>query len=394
MFTSGKGDLLLTIKEVFGRDFSDNLVAVNSEINGIKVSGYVSHPYSAKATRSMQNFFVNNRFVKNKTLYAAVEEAFKGSVMVGKYPYCVLFIDLPAIAVDVNVHPAKTEIRFSEEKRIFECVYHAVKNAVDSDYSRPQVNFGKINPVSVKNGYEDSKKEQISIYNELVKDVTSDSVSQIVISSAGTEYNTDENDEPVWVSLENIEKTEPVIINESDNYDLPVETSEMIDNDDYRVVGEVFNTYIIVEQNNKILLIDKHASHERILYEQLKKNSEDGATQLLFTPVNVSLSMEEYSALIENFETVNSVGFVIEDFGKGSVLVRECPMDLSVQDINDFILEITDYLTKNKKQLVTEKQDWILHNIACRAAVKGGNITSDFEREKFVKMLQDNGLLE
>ena len=158
---------------------------------------------------------------------------------------------------------------------------------------------------------------------------------------------------------------------------------------DYKVIGEAFNTYIIVEQGEKLLLIDKHAAHERMLYEELKKNSVNQGAQILINPVTVSLSKEEYTAITENIDLLAEIGFTAEDFGMGSVVIRECPVDLSVEDIRDFTVEIAGYLLKNKRNLVTEKQDWLLHNIACRAAVKGGNITSEYERNLFVKKLLD-----
>ncbi len=378
LFTPGNGDLLSCCQAVFGKDFTNDLIEVNSEINGIKVHGYVSAPFSSRATRSLQNFFVNNRYIKNKTIYAALEEAYKGSIMVGKHPYCVLFIELPFDTVDVNVHPAKTEVRFSDEKRIFDSVYYSVKNAVEKNNTRPQFKVEKINPITLDKDYREKSDEQLKIYQQIISDLTED--KNTVVSSPENNISFSE-DEPNLVNLTDFKNTETV---KNDNKVVIDEEKKYID---YRVIGEAFNTYIFVEQGDKLLLIDKHAAHERILYEQLKKNSVLEGTQLLINPVNVSLSKEEYSAITENTELLKEIGFVVEDFGSGSVIVRECPLDLTVEDIKDFTVEIAGYLLKNKRNLVTEKQDWLLHNIACRAAVKGGNITSDYERELFVKKL-------
>lgn len=379
-FTTGNNDLLTACESVFGRDFVTDIVKVDSEINGIKVTGYVSRPFSSRATRSMQNFFVNKRYIKNKTIYAALEEAYKGSIMVGKHPYCVLFLDLPFDTVDVNVHPAKTEVRFSDEKRIFDAVYYAVKNSIENDETRPSFKVdNKINPITLSKNFDGNEDAQLKIYQKVINEITED--DKIVISSPEKKIGITD-DIPELINLDDFK-------NSTDEKTVKTEIKIENNNEDiaYRIIGEAFNTYIFVEQGDKLLLIDKHAAHERILYEQLKKNSKVEGTQLLLNPVTVNLSKEEYTAVVDSISTLTEIGFVAEDFGSGSVLVRECPVDLSIEDIKDFMVEIADYLLKNKKILVTEKQDWILHNIACRAAVKGGNFTSEYERAKFVEIL-------
>jgi len=384
LFTSGDGNLLNCCRAVFGKDFSENLVEVNSNINGIEVTGYTSHPFSSRATRSMQNFFVNGRYIKNKTVYAAIEEAYKGSIMVGKHPYCVLFLSIPYNTVDVNVHPAKTEVRFSDEKRIFDAVYYAVKNTVDNDFKRPEFRIDKINPVSVFNDSFDNKDaEQLKIYTKVIDEITENSVPVVASTQEKISFSS-ENEEPNLIKLEDFKK--------ADIPDNEKELSKVIIDDEkndtsFRLIGEAFNTYIIVEEDKKLLLIDKHAAHERMLYEELKTNSVPSGSQILINPVTVTVSKEEYNALIENNDLISETGFVIEDFGTGSVIVRECPIDLTVSDIKDFVNEIAGYLIKNKRCLTTEKQDWILHNIACRSAVKGGQFSGREELEKFTEKL-------
>ena len=382
-FTPGNNDLLTACEAVFGKDFASDLVDVNAEINGIKVSGYTSHPFSSRATRSMQNFFVNKRYIKNKTIYVALEEAYKGSIMAGKHPYCALFIELPFETVDVNVHPAKTEVRFSDEKRILDAVYYAVKNSIEKDGVRPSLKVEKINPVVLDKGYYEKSDKQLKIYSNIINEITEESKPVVKAPESSPAYS---DDTPSLVNLDDY-KTSPSTENKGVSVKEKVLIKEVSDFRDYRIIGEAFNTYIIVEQGDKLLLIDKHASHERMLYEELKKNKKVEGTQILLNPVSVSLSKEEYTAVTENLSLLEETGFVAEDFGSGSVLVRECPVDISIEDIKDFVCEIAGYLVKNKKQLITEKQDWILHNIACRAAVKGGDITSEFEKKKFVEKL-------
>lgn len=379
LFTTGDGNLLLACEAIFGKAFSNGLIELNDCINGIKIHGFISEPFNARATRSMQNFFVNNRYVKNKTMFAALEEAYKGSIMVGKHPSCVLFIEIPPETVDVNVHPAKTEVRFSDEKRIFDCIYHSVKNAVNGDKRLPQMQINKVNPVSVSNNYIDSKKEQLKIFTDLL-----DEGNRVVSSPKAFEYATAEDDEPVLVTLN---QNKPVRESEKLEQVVDVKAFDENENNDFRIIGEAFKTYIIIEKNKKLLVIDKHAAHERMLYEKLKSQINNQSTQILLKPVNVPLSKEEYSAVIENIDVITANGFSVEDFGDGSVIVRECPIDLTIEDVKDFIVEIAGYLIKNKKEILTEKQDWILHNIACRAAVKAGNKTTEYETAKFVEKL-------
>lgn len=431
--TSGNGDILTVLRSLYGREFSEQLIRVDYEFDFIKVSGYISKPVASRPNRNMQHFFVNGRMVKSPTAMKAVEEAYKGSIMVGKHPSCVLDICLAHDLVDVNVHPAKTQVRFVNEKAVFEAIYYACKTAIKNgdtvstykryeNYEQPKKNVGSFFE-SIYKPCEESPKiteqttieqvvfEQKTQANEAPKkqEPTTPATTYMKpetpsfsLRDEGVRYNASADDKSEEKYAELVEKTEKVEIIEImeeilDKPDEPVievketvtvETEQKKCEDskpiNYRVIGEAFKTYIIVELEKELLLIDKHAAHERMIYEKLKDNINTPEGQLLLRPVTVVLSREEYVAAVENTEVFASMGFEIEDYGDGTVLVRQVPLILQNEDIASSVTEIADYLSKNKRAVETEKMDWILHNVSCRAAIKSGDKTSDYEMNIFV----------
>lgn len=406
--TSGNGELYSAIYSVFGKEFAETLIPASYDINGITVRGYISKPFNSRGSNSMQTFFVNDRFIKSRTACAALNEAYKNSVMVGRYPACVLFITTPPQAVDVNVHPAKTEVRFSNEKAIFDVIYYAAKNALNGDDSRPQASF-KRNEL-----LEPAKSEPIQ--ERLIIDETSPVASssdigynsfaekhrnayipnkpqQIFYDSGKTNYNKSNDDDTIDLSVRTAVPTQSVTPPISEN---KTEISEEFgvkivdDNEkavDIRYIGEAFKTYIFAEFDGKLIIIDKHAAHERMLFNKLKKENGKNGSQMLLSPISVTLSKEEYTAILENIDTVRESGFEIDDFGEGTVIVRACPLNLEKENIVSLITEIAGYLLKNQRDILPEKLDWIYHSIACRAAIKAGNNNSDYELMRFVKKL-------
>lgn len=406
--TSGNGELYSAIYSVFGKEFAETLIPVSYDINGITVRGYISTPFNSRSSNSMQTFFVNDRFIKSRTACAALNEAYKNSVMVGRYPACVLFITTPPQAVDVNVHPAKTEVRFSNEKAIFDVIYYAAKNALNGDDSRPQASF-KRNEL-----LEPAKSEPVQ--ERLIIDETSPVASssdigynsfaekhrnayipnkpqQIFYDSGKTDYNKSNDDDTIDLSVRTAVPTQSVTPPISEN---KTEISEEFgvkivdDNEkavDIRYIGEAFKTYIFAEFDGKLIIIDKHAAHERMLFNKLKKENGKNGSQMLLSPISVTLSKEEYTAILENIDTVRESGFEIDDFGEGTVIVRACPLNLEKENIVSLITEIAGYLLKNQRDILPEKLDWIYHSIACRAAIKAGNDNSDYELMRFVKKL-------
>lgn len=399
LITSGSGDLLSCIREIFGKDFSSELIPTQGESGPVKVSGYISKPTASRPNRNMQFFFINNRLVKTGTGSAALSEGYKNSIMVGKFPSCVLNIELDPSLVDVNVHPAKTEVRFSDERLIFTAVYYACKNALAEGDTPKQ--FSR-NVQSVDYRKEPEKPaEQLRITADRVKKDNffiratmpieeKPSFERVKSQSFAAPKSVIPNNEE---SLDDIllgnpamqKKQEPILRTQTDVNPKTVETN--FDEESFALVGEAFKTYIICEYGGKLIVIDKHAAHERIIYEKLKNESGERSAQLLLAPVTVTLSKEEYAAVIENIELINTSGFSVEDFGSGCIIVRECPMELSADDVPEVVEEIAGRFVEKKQDVSFEKLDWIFHSVACRSAIKAGNFTSRLEMERFAKQL-------
>ncbi|MEE1012659.1 MAG: DNA mismatch repair endonuclease MutL [Acutalibacteraceae bacterium] len=423
LITSGNGDLLTCIREVFGKDFSSDLIGAEYSGQGVEVSGYISKPSASRPNRNMQFFFLNNRLIKTGTGSAALSEGYKNSIMVGKFPSCVLNIKINPSLVDVNVHPAKTEVRFSDERIIFNAIYFACKNAlakgdtpkqvkeIAKDYYKapekapeqikivqkpePVADFWQHIPKkadetpAVKINFVEPKVTE-TIQTTVVEPnpIVTEDVKPIAVASAPSDIPTKE------------EKTEDILLNTLSEVITPgpqveitevkpviEDTKPVFDEEEFHLVGEAFKTYIICEYKGKMVIIDKHAAHERIIYEKLRSENAERTPQLLLLPVTVTLSKEEYSAVLENIELINGAGFDAEDFGNGCVIIRECPMEITADDVQDVICEIAGRFVEKKQDVMFEKLDWIFHSVACRSAIKAGNFTSRLEMERFAKQL-------
>ncbi len=417
LVTSGNGDLLTCIREIFGKDFSADLIPAEYSGNGVEVNGYVSKPFASRPNRNMQFFFLNNRLIKTATGSAALTEGYKNSVMVGKFPSCVLNIKINPSFVDVNVHPAKTEVRFSDERAVFNAVFYACKNALakgdtPKQVSRPVVDYYKAPekpaeqlkitepPKPVPDFWQHIPKKPVQEPTVVQKVEKKPEVAVTVIDVKPPEPVKTAERFVIASSPETKpaaeEKTEDILLNspsQAIKEEVPVPevqpevVKSVFDEEDFHLVGEVFKTYIICEYKGKMLLIDKHAAHERIIYEKLKSENGERTPQLLLLPVTVTLSKEEYSAILENIDLLSEAGFDAEDFGNGCVIVRECPMEISADDIQDVICEIAGRFVDKKQDVMFEKMDWIFHSVACRSAIKAGNFTSRLEMERFAKQL-------
>ena len=423
--TPGDDNLKSAVYAVFGKEFTAQLLPVNGEHSGIKVYGFVTKPTAGRGNRTMQTFFVNKRYVKSVIFLTALENAYKNSIMVGKYPGCVLFLDMPFETVDVNVHPAKTEVRFYEEKRVFEAVYNTVLSTLNSDFTRPQATFNQakafVEPAQKGEQLKISevapvkqKTERSFIIKEFGKPVTGheDKVSAPEKNEPKQfDFLKDQYYKPQIKIIEEkveeqveikIEKTEPVTVesvsveNETSiEYEIKKEAETKVINvsepdiPEYRYIGEAFNTYLMAEVEGKLIIIDKHAAHERILFEKFKTQAK-GESQMMLMPVSVNLSSDEYSAVMDNIDLLEKAGYEVSDFGDRCVKVSACPPELVNENIDEIITEVAGYLSKNIKTVMPEKLDWILHSMACRAAVKAGNFTSSYEAEKFVGLLLAN----
>lgn len=467
LLTSGNGDLKGTVYSVFGSDLTDTLIPVDYSLNSMRITGFASRPHQSRKSRAMQFFFINGRLVKSGTAMAALEQAYKNSIMVGRYPACVLNIEMDTKLVDVNVHPAKTEVRFVNERPVFDLVYYGVKTAVETQNSikeaafysdeggrsykklekssakidfgvKPaqpvQMKFSTARPVSNNAGWNLADSSEYTVHrrkesygNPADYKITSNSSfsdeeklhddgKEIVVKidfsdsakpsgSSSEKHGSSESEKPQAFApqiggeaAESSLHTAPSEISSAggtrggnpvgENASVfVVEEGEAAP--EFKIVGEAFNTYIIIEIKNDLYYIDKHAAHERMNFERFKAEAASSgiASQMLLSPVAVSLSPEEYDCIVSNLSLLSKCGFSVEDFGNGTVIVRETPSLLDGDDVKDLILEIAQKLLEHKTDIEPDRMDWIFHSASCRGAVKGGDHTSPQERELFVKKL-------
>jgi DNA mismatch repair protein MutL len=384
LHTPGDNKLKNAIFAVYSREFTQGLLPVRYELNGVKVWGYISKPVASRPNRSMQNFFFNGRYVRSRTAMVAMEEAFKGSLMVGRFPACVLHIQLAFSAVDVNVHPSKMEIRFMNERPVFEAVYHGVKTALQKEDTpsilklqpQPQKPTQVIfpTPVTGQQMHLQPQRHQMPAVHDSVTfaDIPAVPADKVAVPP------------PIQTTAAVPPANEPTAVES----DLAPQTSGDAEEKPQKLIGEAFGTYILVQQgDDEIRIVDKHAAHERMLYEQLKAQTGDLPQQMLLSPITVTLSKEEYTAVLEHTELLARAGFDIEDFGPGTVLVRSAPVMLQ-ENISSAVEEMAGYLAENRTSILTEKLDWLYHNIACRAAVKAGDESTPEELLELVRRLE------
>ena len=413
--TSGTGDLQGAIYSVLGRDFAKALIPVEAQNDGVSVSGFTSKPISCKASRTGQITFLNGRLVMSKTVMAAVEQAYKNSAMVGKFPAFVLNISVPFEAVDVNVHPAKTEVRFSDEKRVFTAVHYAIKSALASGDTRPEIVptaqkkpfFMHMDAAEYRQTAVAFEEKQTPPKNELPFTRLSDENTPFFLrkdfieaekrlkeKEAALNITRESDDEPKAAEpiVQTIEKTEPPPEVAPDpaapqKAQAPI-TAEYDPKKEVLFIGEAFSTYIIVSRGESIFLIDKHAAHERLLYNELKE-SQTIESQPLLEPVAVRLEGDRYTTAVDSAELLSKVGIELEDFGDGVVLVRAVPAALSREDVTATVEEAVEALSSTGTAELSSLDD-IFHTVSCKAAIKAGYITSREELLNLAKRVIDN----
>lgn len=405
LITSGNGELLSAVYSVFGKEVSDALISVDYTFDNMHITGYVSKPTASRKSRAMQFFFINNRLVKSATAMAALEQAYKNSIMVGRFPMCVLNIELNPSLVDVNVHPAKIEVRFADEKPIFNLVYYGVKSAVEADRTVKQAEFTpKFDSVFDKpkdNHYTYSSKTDFFKKKEeppVQQSFRLDNQNTFTLHSQTLADKSDKSEKPVYnvssaVTVEHIDSNRSVDYTEpenkqniSENKEYDAAVCDEKENINFRLIGEVFKTYIIVEIENELYFIDKHAAHERMNYENFK-SQETIEVQMLLSPAAVTLSKDEFEVITSHNELLRQCGFETEPFGESAVIVRAIPSLVCESDVKDLITEIAQKLLEHKTDITPDKIDWIYHSASCRGAVKAGDYTSPQEQELFVKKL-------
>ncbi len=409
LITSGNGDLKSTVYSVLGKEMSDSLMSVDYSFNDMRITGFVSKPTASRKSRAGQYFYINNRIVKSKTAMAALEQAYKNTIMVGRFPACVLNIELNPAQVDVNVHPAKTEVRFANEKPIFDLVYYAVKTAIENDRTVKEVEF-KENPIyrqESKNVYQNNDNKSFQAKFDFFKKKDEPPSQQVIktkprenfwqVEAPKPEYKIARDEKPkprVDINIEYEEPEENSTAKSEDahreqNFEKVVITDEK-DNENFipnfKLIGEAFKTYLIVEIENELYFIDKHAAHERMNFERFKAQA-TVETQMLLAPVVVNLTKDEFIAISENVELIKKCGFELEEFGESQIIVRAIPSLVDGDSVKDLMLEIAQKLLEHKTDILPDKIDWIYHSASCRGAVKAGDYTSRQEQEMFVKKL-------
>lgn len=389
LMTPGDGKINTTVYSVLGREFAGTLMEVDGGLDGIGVKGLTCKPVSCRPTRNYQFVFLNGRLVRSGTVTAAVEQAYKNSAMIGKFPGFVLYLSVPLDTVDVNVHPAKTEVRFSDERRIFDAVYSSVRSALSKGDTRPEVKLKEpvFNPFERMSTaqYRQQPISKPTVAEEVYKVKPSLHNTTETVTFRDANYNHDKTEKTVYVPKEVVEppiaQTEKPIIPERVAVDITREAED--EKPPVTLIGEAFLTYIIVQMGESVFMIDKHAAHERILFNKLKKEQKT-EMQALLTAVTVSLTREEYNAVISNTEKLSKAGFEVEDFGNSTVRVSAVPAALTKEDIPSVISELAGDLLKGKAP-DAERLDDMYHTVACKAAIKAGSRTSPLEMQKLAE---------
>ena len=439
LYTPGDGNMMSVLYAIYGGSFTKELLTLHGGAREVEVTGFVTKPTFSRANRSMQQFFVNGRPVRSKLLGAAVEQAYQGHLTSGRFPACFLSLKVPAGAVDVNVHPAKLEVKFAREREVFSAIYQVVRSALEGDgvlFQMPQEQEEE--PPVPKQPYRPSlkplfqqpqeEKEQPQLrldhshapirpsYAPPVREYEREEKGSGRPSfapkgnpgqaggwkSRSFTLDPEENgarkilfrdgpDEVRGVAAQGMKDAQAARSREAETVlppALPVEPEKPLSYlekaNAIRVVGEVFSTYILVEGEGEMMLIDKHAAHERMIYNRLERTAEGTSPQVLLIPETVNLSRREKEALLGEKELLEKAGFEVEDFGDGAVILRQVPMYLEKEDAGFVLSDLAEKILSHRKDR-TQLYEELLESIACKAAVKAGTFTDDKEREEFAR---------
>ena len=403
-FSPGDGKTESCVYALLGREEAAGMLPCRSSNGTFVMEGFVSSPAEGRGNRAHQFFYVNGRYIRSSLLQSAVEQAYRNTLLVGRYPSCVLYLSIPYGSVDVNVHPAKTEIRFGNEKTVFDFVYQAVKLALEhEDRLTPQTDVKKTGD---KNDYIKSEEKPDSSRNEqknsFYQSMTAEEFrrkdnsgikGQTVLHSSGKPYQTQfsldlyPERKPEAVSAAADTAGKPGVKNQctSQIVEKAVQIVDKPQQIGYRIIGEAFNTYIILERNDELILIDKHAAHERMIFDALKTQDHELPTQLLLEPAVVRLSPEDTAVLEENGALLTELGFEIEPYGEREYVVRGVPAEMNIADIAGAVEEICENLRNNRDVDPAAVRDEVLHTVACKAAIKAGWDTQKEEEEKIAE---------
>lgn len=403
LLTPGDSRLRSALYAVLGRDLALGFTGVESRGEDLSVSGFVSLPACCRGTRSYQFFFVNGRYIKSKTMTAAVEQAYANQKMVGKFPGCVLHLTTRLNAVDVNVHPTKQEVKFGAERQVFSAVYYAVLSALEADGSHPAA------VVSAPRAHDTVTERQTTLP---LRDFTAvrtpapaprpaafspppvpargPEVSPAPAAwSSGAAVPREKAAPPGAASAPKaVPASPPGTARAGETPQAKAQPAPAVEADQevpWRIAGELFRTYIVVEQGEKALLIDKHAAHERMNFDRMRAQDYQPMSQQLLAPAVFTPAPEEGAALLEHLEDLDRLGFEVADFGGGSLAVRRVPDDVDPGDIEATLTEIAEKLMATGAAGETERRDALLHTMACKAAIKGGWKSAPEELERVAR---------
>lgn len=380
--TSGNGNLKDTIYDIFGKEIYNNVVELNYELNKIKVTGMLGLAPVSRSTRMHQFTFINSRYIKDKTINTAIDRGCEQKYAINKFPFVVLNVQMDPSHIDVNVHPAKLEVKFDDESRVFDTIYYAIKSALE-EYDRKTSPFTNIKPVEdvekiaqiskdlVNNGVIKSNVVEIPKkydFGEITTN-TQKNLEEPIEDSSNYQTNIEQN-----IEVENItNKGIPQKIEYSENFEIEDINTESKNSIAYKYIGQVFDTYIVIQIKERLYIIDQHAAHERLLYEQIKQAyySKEKQSQILLIPVLVELSTKEMDIVNNNFQMFENSGFMIEVFGDNAIKISGVPNIGYDIDYKSMFKDIIDELLGANKTQTSEKEFRFLATLACKAAVKG-----------------------
>ena len=400
--TAGDGKADACIYTVLGRDFARTMLPASGSGENLEVKGYICPPANARGNRSAQYFFLNGRCIRSQLLQAALEQAYRNSLFTGRYPACVLFLTMKPNLVDVNVHPAKTEVRFLQERAVFDAVYRTVLAALQGEQAPPLIpteadEASEAPPSPAKPAAEAPPKARTPVdtppapypkgkpfaaprREPEIADMPK-IVEQLVFSGAKTLYDAPEKapEAPLPIRTAPLEPSVPPKQPEAKRTEPEAGAPEAPPLPPYRILGEVFSEYILVEAGEELILIDKHAAHERMLFDRLKKRSFDTVSQMLLSPALCKPDAEDLPVLLENLSLLSELGVEAEDFGDGALLVRQLPAEFAPENAEGLLAELAEALRLGKRPGSLGVRDETLATMACKAAVKAGKASDPRE---------------
>lgn len=420
--TSGDGERLAAIYTVFGRELAKNMLAVNGTWEKFHVTGYITKPTATRGNRALQYFFLNGRFIRSRLLSAALEEAYRNQMMTGRFPACVLELQMPLEAVDVNVHPAKTEVKFLNERAVFDAVHYAALSTLSNASGRVAMQMPKspapdAQPAAPQQTARPAERPAArpavnpNFYQTMqageYRRQAGAQPRTVLASQVQYPTRTPKPAEPAMPPVEKAPspiappQPEPVVAPvkpaakaepepaaiPKEPIPTPAEPEQLaldLPEQTFRLIGEAFDSYLIAEQGESVLFIDKHAAHERILFEKLKAEDHPIVSQELMAPVSAELTREEAATVLENTEILGKCGFEVADFGDGDVLIRQIPCDVDEKDAVSLLQELAADLLAGKTLAPETLRDNLLHTIACKAAIKAGWHTEGAEAAHLV----------